>query len=69
MKYLLIPLRERRVMCVWYLLIGLAARWVDTYSAALFSDVIDALGAGTLTVARGCFYALMLATQIVLYYV
>lgn len=69
MKYLLVPLRERRAMGAAYVLIGLAARWVDAYAAALFSDVIDSLGAGMLTVRRCCFYALMLALQIVLYYV
>lgn len=56
-------------MCAFYVAIGLAARWVDTYAAALFSDVIDSLGAGTLTTARCGFYALMLALQIVLYYI
>lgn len=69
MKFLLIPLRERRVMSAIYLLIGLSAQWVETYAAALFSDVIDSLGTGTLTLTRCCFYALMLALQIVLDYV
>lgn len=69
MKFLLIPLRERRVMSAIYLLIGLSVQWVETYTAALFSDVIDSLGTGTLTLTRCCFYALMLALQIVLDYV